>query len=71
MAAQVGPAVTMFELTVAQGTRMNKVTALSQEIAATLRARSVHIIAPIPGKSTIGIEVPNAKRRTRRASRSS
>ena len=66
--AQVGPAVTMFELTVAQGTRMNKVTALSQEIAATLRARSVRIIAPIPGKSTVGIEVPNAKRRTVRIS---
>ncbi|MEO1697367.1 MAG: DNA translocase FtsK 4TM domain-containing protein [Planctomycetota bacterium] len=66
--AQVGPAVTMFELTVAQGTRMNKVTALSQEIAATLRARSVRIIAPIPGKSTIGIEVPNANRRTVRIS---
>ena len=66
--AQVGPAVTLFELTVAQGTRMNKVTQLSQEIAATLRARSVRIIAPIPGKSTIGIEVPNAKRRMVRIS---
>ena len=66
--AQVGPAVTMFELTVAQGTRMNRVTALSQEIAATLRARSVRIIAPIPGKSTIGIEVPNKKRRMVRIS---
>jgi DNA segregation ATPase FtsK/SpoIIIE, S-DNA-T family len=66
--AQVGPAVTMFELTVAQGTRMNKVTQLSQEIAATLRAQSVRIIAPIPGKSTIGIEVPNAKRRMVRIS---
>ncbi len=63
VAAQVGPAVTMFELTVAQGTRMNKVTQLSQEIAAALRAKSVRIIAPIPGKATIGIEVPNAKRR--------
>ena len=66
--AQVGPAVTLFELTVAQGTRMNKVTQLSQEIAATLRAQSVRIIAPIPGKSTIGIEVPNAQRRTVRIS---
>ncbi|MCP3920484.1 MAG: hypothetical protein GY711_33570 [bacterium] len=66
--AQVGPAVTMFELTVAQGTRMNKVTQLSQEIAATLRARSVRIIAPIPGKATIGIEVPNKKRRQVRIS---
>ncbi|MDP6538883.1 MAG: DNA translocase FtsK 4TM domain-containing protein [Planctomycetota bacterium] len=61
--AQVGPAVTLFELTVAQGTRMNKVTQLSQEIAAALKARSVRIIAPIPGRSTIGIEVPNKKRR--------
>ena len=66
--AQVGPAVTLFELTVAQGTRMNRVTQLSQEIAATLRARSVRIIAPIPGKATIGVEVPNNKRRTVRIS---
>ena len=66
--AQVGPAVTMFELEVAQGTRMNKVTQLSQEIAAALRAKSVRIIAPIPGRATIGIEVPNAKRRTVRIS---
>jgi S-DNA-T family DNA segregation ATPase FtsK/SpoIIIE len=64
VSAQVGPAVTLFELTVAQGTRMNKVTQLSQEIAATLKAKSVRIIAPIPGKSTIGIEVPNTDRRT-------
>lgn len=68
VAAQVGPAVTMFELTIAQGTRMNKVTQLSQEIAATLKAKSVRIIAPIPGKSTIGIEVPNRKRRVVRLS---
>ncbi len=61
--AQVGPAVTMFELTVAQGTRLNKVTQLSGEIAAALRAKSVRIIAPIPGRETIGIEVPNLKRR--------
>ena len=66
--AQVGPAVTMFELTVTQGTRMNKVTALAQEIAATLRARSVRIIAPIPGKNTIGVEVPNKDPRTVRIS---
>jgi len=68
VAAQVGPAVTLFELTVAQGTRMNKVTQLSQEIAAALRAQSVRIIAPIPGRDTIGIEVPNAKRRIVRIS---
>jgi S-DNA-T family DNA segregation ATPase FtsK/SpoIIIE len=68
VSAQVGPAVTLFELTVAQGTRMNKVTQLSQEIAAALRAQSVRIIAPIPGRETIGIEVPNAKRRIVRIS---
>lgn len=61
--SKVGPAVTMFELEVTQGTRLNKVTQLSQEIAAALRARSIRIIAPIPGRSTIGIEVPNPKRR--------
>ncbi len=66
--AQVGPAVTLFELTVAQGTRMNKVTPLSPEIAGVLRAQSVRIIAPIPGRETIGIEVPNKKRRTVRIS---
>jgi S-DNA-T family DNA segregation ATPase FtsK/SpoIIIE len=66
--AQVGPAVTLFELTVAQGTRMNKVTPLSPEIAGVLRAQSVRIIAPIPGRETIGIEVPNQKRRIVRIS---
>ena len=66
--AQVGPTVTLYELDVAQGTRMNKVTQLSQEIAAALRAKSVRIIAPIPGKATIGIEVPNNKRRLVRLS---
>jgi hypothetical protein len=68
VSAQVGPAVTLFELTVAQGTRMNKVTQLSQEIAAALRAQSVRVIAPIPGRETIGIEVPNTKRRVVRIS---
>ncbi|MCC7014515.1 MAG: DNA translocase FtsK 4TM domain-containing protein [Planctomycetes bacterium] len=66
--SQVGPTVILFELEVSQGTRMNKVTQLSQEIAAALRAQSVRIIAPIPGKATIGIEVPNAHRRKVRMS---
>jgi S-DNA-T family DNA segregation ATPase FtsK/SpoIIIE len=66
--AQVGPTVILFELEVSQGTRMNKVTQLSQEIAAALRAQSVRIIAPIPGKATIGIEVPNLQRRVVRIS---
>jgi S-DNA-T family DNA segregation ATPase FtsK/SpoIIIE len=68
VSAQVGPTVILFELEVSQGTRMNKVTQLSQEIAAALRAQSVRIIAPIPGKPTIGIEVPNQSRRTVRLS---
>ncbi|TAJ18922.1 MAG: DNA translocase FtsK, partial [Planctomycetota bacterium] len=66
--AKVGPTVTLFELEVSQGTRLNKVTQLSSEIAATLRARSVRIIAPIPGKATIGVEVPNSGRRVVRIS---
>ncbi len=68
VSAQVGPAVTLFELTVVQGTRMNKVAMLSQEIAAALRAQSVRVIAPIPGRDTIGVEVPNSKRRVVRIS---
>ena len=66
--AQVGPTVILFELEVSQGTRMNKVTQLSSEIAAALRAQSVRIQAPIPGKATIGIEVPNNVRRKVRLS---
>ncbi len=66
--ASVGPTVILFELEVTQGTRMNKVTQLSSEIAAALRAQSVRIIAPIPGKATIGIEVPNLSRRKVRIS---
>jgi len=66
--AEVGPAVTLFELTVAEGTRMSKVTSLAPEIAGALKAKSVRIIAPIPGKSTIGIEVPNNNRRVVRIS---
>jgi S-DNA-T family DNA segregation ATPase FtsK/SpoIIIE len=68
VSAQVGPTVILFELEVAQGTRLNKVTQLSQEIAAALRAQSVRVIAPIPGKATIGIEVPNNQRRIVRIS---
>ena len=66
--AQSGPTVVLYELEVAQGTRMNKVQQLGQEIAAALRAQSVRIIAPIPGKSTVGIEVPSKERRVVRIS---
>ena len=65
---QIGPAVTLFELSVPEGTRLNKVTTLSNEIAASLKATSVRIQAPIPGRDTIGVEVPNQKRRVVRIS---
>ncbi|MEZ5977173.1 MAG: DNA translocase FtsK [Planctomycetota bacterium] len=58
----VGPVVTLYELEVAEGTRLNKVTQLSNEIAAALRAKSIRVIAPIPGRSTVGVEVPNRGR---------
>ena len=55
----VGPAVTQFELTLEAGTKINTVTNLSKEISLALSAKGVRIEAPIPGKNTIGIEIPN------------
>ena len=55
----VGPAVTQFEIAVHSGTILSKVAARDKEIAAALSAKSVAIEAPIPGKSTVGIEIPN------------
>jgi len=66
--AKVGPTVVLFELEVASGTRLNKITGLQQEIAGALRATSVRVIAPIPGKSVVGVEVPSPARRTVRIS---
>ena len=57
--ATVGPTVTLYEITPAQGVRINKIRNLEDDIALTLSALGVRIIAPIPGKGTIGIEVPN------------
>ena len=54
-----GPRVTMYELSLAPGIRLSKVTSLADNIAMQLQAESVRIIAPIPGKNTIGIEIPN------------
>jgi S-DNA-T family DNA segregation ATPase FtsK/SpoIIIE len=54
-----GPRVTMYEISLAPGIRLNKVTSLADNIAMQLQAESVRIIAPIPGKNTIGIEIPN------------
>ena len=56
-----GPTVTRFELAPASGTRVNKITGLVDDIALGLAAKSVRIEAPIPGKSAVGVEVPNDK----------
>lgn len=55
----VGPAVTQYEMELVAGTRVNKVTSIDKEIALALGAKDVRIEAPIPGKHTIGIEIPN------------
>ena len=55
----IGPAVTQYELTVSAGTKLNKIVSLNKELALALAAKDVRIEAPIPGKSTIGIEIPN------------
>ena len=54
-----GPAVSRFELEIAQGIKVNRVTTLGDNIAMNMEAKSVRIEAPIPGKSLIGVEVPN------------
>lgn len=56
-----GPAVTQFEVEVKAGTRVSRITSIDKEIALALAAKDVRIEAPIPGKSTVGIEIPNAK----------
>ena len=61
-ASHRGPTVTMYEVAVASGTKVNKVLNLSSDIAYALATPDVRIIAPIPGKSAIGIEVPNRHR---------
>jgi S-DNA-T family DNA segregation ATPase FtsK/SpoIIIE len=58
-----GPSVTMYELELAPGTKVGKITNLSDDIAIALKAPSIRVVAPIPGKSTIGIEVPNTHRK--------
>ena len=61
VAAHVGPSVTQYELEIKHGTKVSKVTGVNKELALALAAKDVRIQAPIPGKSTIGIELPNKK----------
>lgn len=59
--ATVGPTITLYEITLAPGVRISKIRSLEDDIALSLSALGIRIIAPIPGKGTVGIEVPNAK----------
>lgn len=59
VAANVGPNVTQYEMDLKSGTRVSKILSIEKEIALALAAKSVHIQAPIPGKKTVGIELPN------------
>ena len=59
VAAHVGPTVTQFELEIKSGTKVSKILSLNKEIALALAAKDIRIQAPIPGKSTIGVDIPN------------
>lgn len=59
VAINPGPAVTQYEMEIKSGTRLSKISSIHSEIALALAAKDVRIQAPIPGKSTIGIEIPN------------
>lgn len=61
VAINPGPAVTQYEMEIKSGTKLSKISSLNKEIALALAAKDVRIQAPIPGKATIGIEIPNKK----------
>ena len=58
-----GPVITMYEFRPAPGVKISKVSSLADDLALNLRASNIRIVAPIPGKSAIGIEIPNNKRK--------
>ncbi len=62
VAAETGPVVTMFELELAAGVKVSRISALSNDMARALAAGAVRVVAPLPGKHTIGIEVPNSEK---------
>lgn len=59
---QTGPVIAQFEVELEAGLRLSRITGLADDLAIALRVPSVRIVAPIPGKNTVGIEVPNAQR---------
>lgn len=59
---QRGPVITQYEVSLAAGIKVHKIVSLSDDLAMALSARSIRVVAPIPGKSAVGIEVPNRKR---------
>ena len=59
---ETGPVIAQFEVELEAGLRLSKITSLADDLAIALRVPSVRIVAPIPGKNTVGIEVPNSER---------
>jgi S-DNA-T family DNA segregation ATPase FtsK/SpoIIIE len=57
-----GPVITMYELALAPGLKVSTITSLTNDIMRSLKAESIRIVAPVPGKNTVGIEVPNAQK---------
>ena len=64
MTATVGPTVTLYEIVQEPGVKISRILGLEDDLAQNLRAQSVRIIAPIPGKGTVGLEVPNQTKQT-------
>ncbi|MFA6282477.1 MAG: DNA translocase FtsK 4TM domain-containing protein, partial [Candidatus Omnitrophota bacterium] len=62
VSVQKGPVVTMYELEPAPGVKITKISALSDDIALAMKSSSVRVVAPIPGRGTVGVEIPNEKK---------
>ena len=59
---ETGPVISQYEIDLAPGLRLQKITALADDLAIAMRVPSVRIVAPIPGKNSVGVEVPNETR---------
>jgi S-DNA-T family DNA segregation ATPase FtsK/SpoIIIE len=64
VAVRPGPVITMYEFKPAAGVKVRRIVTLADDLAMALRAVSVRILAPIPGESVVGIEIPNPRRET-------